>query len=446
MDLPVFRRGLELVSSQLNKLSSNLRASTITSVIGGTFSRTPGGTTLIIAQQPSSSTAAAAIDCPFKVTDISEANPQGGQLTLKLNVKCEQIRAYDDVWPMGTGDGQPNYVIVDIPHQVAWYGIYLVFELDQEGNLTDGDGHAVQPRIEWSTRWEASNSTDVWVYLAGVNVSSDEQNNFYFSYIENACPVITRPTIPACPFLVEESLRLSGSGLNIQIRSGKIQGVYPTGMDSLNTYSLQVPETSPYWYVYCNLVILNGIIQTGPDDITFSLETSLQTSTADLCHFLIAEFQTGYDTESTRVIEYLYNYCTVPFVTVTGGGGPCAFEVTDATIAGDPSTPRVLVKYGLVDNREPLGMDLGTPFYLSPQSNCWIYCKLTWNTTTMVLDDQASAIQIVLENQLKTNTATETYTLIAAVTVKDQVTKVDKIYNSCFAIVPDSCALNWSTA
>lgn len=70
MDLPVFRRGLELVSLQLNKLSNSIRASTITSVIGGSLSCTPGGTTLVINQQPSTPGGTSAV-CPFAVSNAS---------------------------------------------------------------------------------------------------------------------------------------------------------------------------------------------------------------------------------------------------------------------------------------------------------------------------------------------------------------------------------------
>jgi hypothetical protein len=72
MDLPTFRRGLELVSSELNKLSNAIRSASITSVVGGRFTRTPGGTTLVIEQQPIVGTGGGGtVFCPFKVTDAS---------------------------------------------------------------------------------------------------------------------------------------------------------------------------------------------------------------------------------------------------------------------------------------------------------------------------------------------------------------------------------------
>jgi hypothetical protein len=74
MDLPAFRRGLELVSADLNKLSNAVRAASVTSVIGGTFSRTPGGTTIIINDQVrgNSGGGGSTIPCPFQCTDASD--------------------------------------------------------------------------------------------------------------------------------------------------------------------------------------------------------------------------------------------------------------------------------------------------------------------------------------------------------------------------------------
>ena len=72
MDLPNFRRGIELTSIELNKLSSAIRAASITSVVGGTLSRTPGGTTLFINDQVRGSGGGdAGSRCPFEVNDAS---------------------------------------------------------------------------------------------------------------------------------------------------------------------------------------------------------------------------------------------------------------------------------------------------------------------------------------------------------------------------------------
>ena len=89
MDIPNFRRGLELNSTELNKLSNAIRSAAVTSVIGGTFSRTPGGTTIIVdAQVRGGSGGGATIPCPFQCSDASEGE------TLKVEV------AWGLIWQM----------------------------------------------------------------------------------------------------------------------------------------------------------------------------------------------------------------------------------------------------------------------------------------------------------------------------------------------------------
>jgi hypothetical protein len=86
MDLPAFRRGLELVSADLNKLSNAVRAASVTSVIGGTFNRTPGGTTIIVNDQVRGGSAggSASLPCPFKVFDASDSDGMKVQVTWGL--------------------------------------------------------------------------------------------------------------------------------------------------------------------------------------------------------------------------------------------------------------------------------------------------------------------------------------------------------------------------
>lgn len=76
MDLPNFRRGLELSSLELNKLSNAIRSAAVTSVIGGTFSRTPGGTTITVTPQVrgASTGGGSTVPCPFECTDASDAD------------------------------------------------------------------------------------------------------------------------------------------------------------------------------------------------------------------------------------------------------------------------------------------------------------------------------------------------------------------------------------
>ncbi|CAB4134542.1 hypothetical protein UFOVP781_48 [uncultured Caudovirales phage] len=86
MDLPNFRRGFELNSTELNKLSDAIRSASVNSVIGGTFSRTPGGTTITVTPQVrgGDTGGGAGIPCPFKCFDASDANDLKVQVTWGL--------------------------------------------------------------------------------------------------------------------------------------------------------------------------------------------------------------------------------------------------------------------------------------------------------------------------------------------------------------------------
>jgi len=407
--------------------------------MGYILNKTPNGTSLSI-PQPSGGGGGggggAAIACPFEVTDVSEPG-QSGQLTLKLNVKCELVRAYN-IWPTGTSEEHPNHVIVDLPVEAGWYGIYLWIELDQEGNLTKTNGVDFQPDVVWRDNWVESTSTDLFVYLGGVTLSADTESHIYVSNIENACPVIQRPTLPACPFLVEPSLKILETGLNIQIRSGKINGNYPTGMDSINTYLMVLGDSTNYRYIYCVMVVKDGVIQTGPNDVTFGDYEQMQESTSTLAYFLVAEVQTGYDAQSDLVVEYVYNYCTVPF---TFPISYCPFRLTNVS---SPTAMYLEVQFGYVNgDRIPDGMPTPPattpPLILTVTADCFVYCAITYDSNFNV--PYTGGIVFSTSSTVKTNTATIQYVLVGTVKVIDG--RIDSISNVCSPINFDACSLKF---
>ena len=74
MNLPKFRSGQELNSTLLNQLSDGIRRAQVTSVIGGTFSSTPGGTAIIIDAQVRGGGSGSTGICPFQVTTANEGD------------------------------------------------------------------------------------------------------------------------------------------------------------------------------------------------------------------------------------------------------------------------------------------------------------------------------------------------------------------------------------
>jgi len=102
MDLPAFRRGLELVSADLNKLANAIRAASVTSVIGGTFTRTPGGTTIVVSDQVRGGGSGGGAKCWFKLSDATEGE------TIKIEIQQDQIAGR---YPEGMGLGFPAFKI-----------------------------------------------------------------------------------------------------------------------------------------------------------------------------------------------------------------------------------------------------------------------------------------------------------------------------------------------
>ena len=124
MDIPNFRRGLELNSTELNKLSNAIRSAAVTSVIGGTFSRTPGGTTIIVDAQVRGGSGGGVIPCPFKCTDASDA------VSLKIEVTQGLISGR---WPEDMGIDSPPFILEITGNSYIYAAIYWDIENLQIG-------------------------------------------------------------------------------------------------------------------------------------------------------------------------------------------------------------------------------------------------------------------------------------------------------------------------
>jgi hypothetical protein len=103
MDLPTIERGMAILAEHINKLSREIRSNAITSVEGGRFQRSTGGTSIQIDQGFWGRNSQAA-NCPFAVTDASTADE------VKVEVKQGMI---NNRWPEGMSiDGPPYYLTV----------------------------------------------------------------------------------------------------------------------------------------------------------------------------------------------------------------------------------------------------------------------------------------------------------------------------------------------
>lgn len=550
MDLPVFRRGLELVSQQLNKLSEGIRAAQITSVIGGTFTRTPGGTTLTINPPPSAGGAGApAKDCNFKVTDASIWNEAGNQVTtMQVLVANSQLAG---VYPTGMDGSTPYYIVLDPQTDFSTAGIcylYLRSIVNDDGVISSEEnsltfepsnqyipsGQHIQlipvAQIEIApitggsgkeivkignscpsglfpldncpfAAEEATEGTTLKVLVSnsmieGVYPNNMEHNvpfihaltsaptqyihadikldpngavdytdpqaiqiyisdtilesNVYYqrsvlgmiqvaggkiTAINNYCYSPTVPYLRNCPFEVVDATVNGSPG--IVVRNWQVQGRYPSGMDYNTFYYL--PITAPRTYIYCGLVHnAEGEIEPGTGSIYIETSTTIKANTDTISYTLLAEV-----TYTSPNPITIWNYCTMPTVSISGGGGGAATCPFKVSLVGSASNVFTLkVQKGLVANRWPQGMSISSGDYsLEITSSSYIWIKLTYQPDTTELLQSDDGIVIETSTALQKNTVNVQYVLIATVSI---VGNAVNIGNVCLPVEPNPCLLAWS--
>lgn len=118
------------------------------------------------------------------------------------------------------------------------------------------------------------------------------------------------------------------------------------------------------------------------------------------------------------------------------------FEVTDAS---DEAGLKVQVAQNLIAGRWPDGMGLDfPPFKLDISGNSYIYAKVTYNTTTLMINPESDAITILQSGTLQENTADSVYILLATVVTDGTPLAITQITNVCSQPVPNPCNLAWS--
>jgi hypothetical protein len=123
----------------------------------------------------------------------------------------------------------------------------------------------------------------------------------------------------------------------------------------------------------------------------------------------------------------------------TGGGAtiPCPFQCSDAS---DGETLKVEIQWGLIWQMLPTGMfpDNNPTLKLTITGDCFIYSRITFNTNTLL----PTAVDFSVESELKMNTSTVQYNLIAVVLVStDEPVTIREIKNICQQPFPSPCAL-----
>lgn len=423
MDLPVFRRGLELVSSQLNKLSQGIRAATITSVIGGSFTRTPGGTTLVIGQQPGGGGGGNAAYCSFKCSDASD----NGDLFIKI--QQDQVNGQ---YPMGMdGTGDYTVQIGDDLINNPWIGVYLIIEVTEFGVIREPVSMGTM-RVQLSQR-PFTGSSMVQAYLLAEVTLSTGPDGRYISNIANACPLVEVAANGLCPFEVGDLFGVEGPGQNpqIQIKTGLIEARYPKGMSLNSLTTLTIPSDGEWHAVYCQLTVdSNGNIVPGEDAIKFILSNEYKTDTSSIQYVLISEVTTCYLGDGSRYICYIQNYCLVP-APVRASTSTCKFQITNASTE---LLTQILISPAPVQTgtgeRFPSGMgpDSGQFFLQIPQTG-YILMAVVWDLETYNVATGSNSITIFFSSTAMENTSSIQYIILGTVLIANNV--ITGTYSVC---------------
>jgi hypothetical protein len=429
MDLPVFRRGLELVSAQLNKLSQGIRAAQITSVIGGSFTRTPGGTTLVIGQPTGGGGGGrAAPYCPFKVSDVSE------QGKLFIEIQQDKIQGRYPVSMDGTGTFTKEIPEEWISGGITWVGIYIIIRVNEFGKIRTPQDSI---RVELSYRPLANYGANQVFLISEITISHDSANGHYISNISNACPLIIVENNGFCPFEVSDVFAQADSELKIQIQNNKIMGRTPDGMQSGAVYELDIPNDAQWHSIYCILAVDNdGNILPGDSSITFAVFNDYRQSVPGLQYVLIGEVSTSYDGLSKRYISFIQNFCIIPAAeklpscwyraTIAGGNFVGISQMPLPT--NNPSHPYIW----------PSGMP-GNPFLLEVTGSGFIYMAVLFDGQTYLVDPVENAVTIFYSAQTVSNTDVIQFILLAVVTMQGQ--QITNIWNVCTQPPVNPCLL-----
>jgi hypothetical protein len=442
MDLPDVKAGMAIMAEHIQRLNAAIKQTRVRPGPGYLVKESNGGTSLVINPRLLGSSSAAQ-PCPFSVTDVSEPKPNGG-LTLKIQISQDPVLGtINDTYPQGrypdgmSGEPDAPAYIMTLSEDAEVVYVYVNVLVDQLAEILPA---TTAITISVDKEFTQGSSTYQKYLVAIVEKKLDDAGDAYISEIQNLCPVVFAHTAPPCPFLVEDDSR--DGVARVTVRSGLVANALPDNMTLNDTFTVTLATTQSFWVIYCGMVVNNGVIQTGPGNITIFASDSYQDNTSTYVYFKLAQLNLSQRANGDWYASYILNTCAVPFV--AGGGSACDyFAVTDATEGTDL---KVQVAQNLIAGRYPDGMGNGfPPFILQISQSCYIYAAIYWDISTLTIGSDSSAITILQSNDLLQNTGTMQYILIATVTVGGSPEAITSIANVCSQPQPNPCLLDWSS-
>lgn len=392
-------------------------------------------------------------DCPFELDLAASVGDPYTTIVIRTGTVTDPTGVQQPRYPAGMAKGV-RYEL-PMPNEGNWFAIYMILALDYKGDILSGENS-----ITFSVETDYIDSTASYQYvLLGEVTVTDDNEAFpprYISYIQNYCNKPIPTGLSNCRWEI-----LRADDTKIRIRNASVNGKYPAGMTAQTEYEMDVPLDQDWHALYAIMVLLDdGSVDTSPSGLTFSLEIDYKQNDGNIIYFLVGEVVTSEIEGGGRKITWIHNECPYVFPPGGGGSGSCPFKVTDASIiepGGETLNLRVEIAYGLVANRVPDGMVLGTPFIITflPSGGIeedkvfYFWCVLEYDPDTLQLIGESTAITFLGTDELKTNTPTKEYVLIAAVQTKATGGPGDgpyiKLINSiCGTVSPNPCNLGWS--
>lgn len=458
MDIPFFKRGMELLASQLNRLSDNVRASTITSVIGGSFSRTPGGTTLILnGGGAKTASGGGTSKCYYAVSD---ATIVVGTPRIEIARDLLPIQAGESGnpyrYPYGMNGEDPCIFTLDSTFG-DWVAVYLKLEFNEDGNFRDYP-KAAQFRL--SDRPIVSGEQNQFILISEISLSRNQQGKRYISNINNLCPLIAGNPLSSCHFAIEDAgdEYPDPNTVMVEVRCGKLNGITPMNMTfgklGINRFLVDLPSTEGQWFAIYLVAALDntGNISSAENALQFVAYNRYQTNTTNYAFILAAEVTCAYDGHGKRYASSVQSYC-IPQFWNTLGQAQCPFRVYDDSVfdeQGHVTTARVAVTRGMVQNQWPNGMGWDPnldPVRINITGNSYIMLRMKYDTSTYDLlpasGDPPANTTLVFNAYTTIPQPNEDtgYFMIATVSYDEQETRITDVMNMCNQPYPDPCSL-----
>lgn len=443
MDLPDVKAGMAIMAEHIRRLNASITQTRVRPGVGYMVKESNGGTSLVI--NPRLFGNGGGQPCPFTVTDVSEPKTGGG-LTLKIQISQDPVLGTitpanpDGRYPDGmSGDPDaPAYKITLNNDEEVLY-VYVNIQVNQLAEILPA---STAITISVDKEFTQGNSTYQKFLAAIVEKKLDDEGKAYISEIQNLCPLVFAHPAPPCPFLVEDDSR-DGS-VRVTVRSGLVANALPDNMTLPNTFSITLSTSRTFWVIYCGMVVIDGVIQTGPGNITIFASDAYQISTVNYVYFKLAQLNLSQRANGDWYVSYILNTCAVPFLATGGAQRVCDyFALSDAS---EGSVLKVQVAQNQIANRFPQGMGLGYPaFKLTISQSSYIYAKIAYNINTLEILPDEDAITILQSSSIEENTSSSVYILIGTVVTGGDPLRITQIQSVCSQPEPNACNLAWTS-